>query len=136
MTNLSRYFDSAEDTLTITLTSLADGSGADSSAIDNSTDKFISADLSITTKGTASSSDLLEVYLLASNDNSVFTDSANAKLVGVVQMNGTTAVTDVLRINDLPKYYKIRMVNQSGAALSGTGGDHVIKILGNAFTDA
>lgn len=136
MATLSRYFDTSEDTLTITLTSLADGSGADSSAIDNSSDKFIDADLTIKSNGTASSTGLLEIYLLASNDNTDFTDSANAKLIGTVLMNGTTAVKKVIRIYDLPKHYKIRVVNNSGAALSATGGDHELTLLGNSFTDA
>lgn len=136
MADFSRKFDAAADTVTVTLTSLGDGSGADSSAIDNSTDKFIDMDLEVKTNGLAGSVDLLEVYLLASIDNSDFTDAANAKLIGVVQMNGTTAVKKTFRVFDLPLHYKIRFVNESGAALSATGGDHVVTLLGLKFTDA
>ena len=130
MTDISQKFDSTSDAVTVALTSLAHTGGADSSAIDNNSDLFIDCDVEIKTRGLSGSGGLLHVYLLASIDNSDFTDSENAKLVGVVQMNGTTAVKKTLRIYDLPKYYKFRFVNQSGAALSATGGDHVVTLLG------
>lgn len=137
MTNIARYFDSAEDTLTITLTSLANATGASSSAIDNSTDKFIGADLKVKTKGASgSNTGLLEIYLLGSNDNSDFADTANGKLVGSVLLNGTTSVIKTIRILELPKHFKIYALNNSGDALSATAGDHEMKLLGNTFTDA
>ena len=138
MADFSQKFADALDiiTVSVTLTSLADGSGADSSAIDNSSNKYIDADLEIKTNGTASSTDYVEVYILRSIDNSDFTDSANAELIGIVAMNGTTAVKNTIRIRNLPKYYKVRFVNNSGAALSSTGGDHAVSLLGIKFTDA
>jgi len=130
MVSFSQEFAASAATVTVTLTSLADTSGADSSAIDNSTNLYIDCDLEIKTNGLAGSVDLLEVYLLSSVDNTDFTDSANAKPIGVVSLNGATAVKKTLRVYDLPKYYKFRFVNQSGAALSATSGDHVVSFLG------
>jgi len=130
MVSYSQEYAAAVSAVTVTLTSLANGSGVDSSIIDNSVDLNIDADVEIKTNGQASGTGLLEVYLLSSIDNADFTDSANARLIGSVQMNSAVAVKKTLRLFDLPKYYKFRFVNQSGAALSATAGDHAVSFLG------
>lgn len=136
MADYSQKFAASPSTVTVTLTSLADTSGVASSAIDNSTNAYIDCDLEVKTNGTTGSVDLLEVYILSSVDNTDFTDSANAVLVGVVDMNDSTAVKKTFRIFDLPKYFKFRFVNNSGAALSATAGDHAVSYLGIKYTDA
>lgn len=129
MANITQSFRAAA-AVTVTLASVADAGSVSSSAIDNSTNKDIDGLLEIKTKGQASGTDFLEVYILESNDGTEWTDAANAKLIGVVQMNEASAVIKTLRIKDIPSNFKLHFVNNSGATLSTTGGDHVVTFQG------
>lgn len=138
MADIKNKYGSAT-AITITLASLGDGSGRQSTEIDNSSNKFIDALVRIKAKGLAGSTGNIEVYAFAQVGNDVRTDEAgasdsaitqrNAPLVGIIEMDGTTSVTSaILSIaqafgGTLPEKWGIIIVNQSGAALSATGGD-------------
>ena len=120
MATIKQQFDTSADTITVTgLNSLSNGATATSNAIDNSSDLFLSADLEITLKSSASETDVVSIYLLGSNDNSTWSTSAAAEneanmlFLGNVKLNGTTAVVRLLRVDKLPKYWKVHFVNDS-----------------------
>lgn len=125
----------AASALTITLASLATGAAADSAAVDNATERYFDADLKLALVGAAAgNTGLCELYLLRSLDGIDFTDSVNAELVGTVKMNGTATVRKTLRIRELPRAWKLRLINMSGASLAASG--HGAEIQGIRYSDA
>lgn len=123
----------ANQTVTITLASLANGSTAVSNAIDNSTNGFLSAEFQIRiTTGTVAGVSTVSVYLLRSVDGGTdyddSTNTNNPELMRQISMpsSSTTYISSV-RIESLPQYFKIMVVNNTGGALDSTGGNHSIK---------
>jgi len=117
---------SATQSVTITLASLADGAGVSSSEIDNSTNRFLDADLEVDLTGNdAGESGHVAVYLRRGNDTGdlTTTEAENMTRIGTVKLNGTTAVSSVLRVNDLPKFYSFHAIMKSSGAfaLGATG---------------
>jgi hypothetical protein len=115
---------SANQTVTISLNSLADGSGVSSSEIDNSIDLFLDEDLEINLKGSnASESGKVVIYIQRGNATGNLEDVNNATRLTGVYLNGTAAVRKVLRVKDLPKFYELRAVHVSsgGYALDPSG---------------
>lgn len=145
MSNIKQEYNTGAS-LTITLASLANGSGRASTAIDNSTNKFISADIRVKIK-TASSgvsgAGYCSIYLVRSEDGTNFDDSfggtdaaltpINSTLLGVMTTNSNgTTYNKVIDTNELgltlPAKWSIAIVNSSGAALDSTAGNHSITI--------
>lgn len=142
-------------TVTCTLTSLADATGArESTVINNSSTKYDDGTLSVITKGLAGSTGELEIWGYSSVDKGTetYTDGAtgadaaftaanikNCAYIGSVKMNGTTAVQWGARYiaqafgGRLPAYFGFIFKNSSGAALSATAGDHVIEFQGSYY---
>lgn len=132
--------------LTITLASLANGSGRASTAVDNSTNKFISADIRVKVKTGAlgvSSNGTCSIYLVRSDDGTNFDDSfggtdgaltpINSTLLGVMStVANATTYNKVIDTNELgltlPAKWSIAIVNSSGASLDSTAGNHSITI--------
>lgn len=122
MTEDIRQNFAADSAVTISLNSLANGSSAVSSAIDLGAVAPFALSLEVKLDGSsASNTGLCEIYAQFSNDNADFSDSGNDLLIGVVQMNGTTAVVKVLSMPVLARYLKLRVANASGDALESTG---------------
>lgn len=121
-------FAASPTAISISLNSLADTGAADSTVIDNTSDRYVDADLEVKLTGTSGSIRLASIYLLRSIDGVDFTDGLNAELVGMVAMNGAAQVTKVLRVYNLPAFYKVRVVNDSGGALAGS--ENEISMLG------
>lgn len=112
----------SDTAVTITLDSLADGSDATSNAIDLGNPGPFALSLEAKLDGAgAGATEVCEVYAQWSNDNSDFSDSDNDLPVGVVQMNGTTAVVKVFALGVAARYLKLRVKNDSGAALASSG---------------
>jgi hypothetical protein len=127
--------------LTLTLASLANGSGRCSTAVDNSSSNGISADIYLSIKTGASgvsSTGYIDVYLVSSEDGTNYEDAfagtdaaftpVNARKIGIISAvaNATTykAVINTALIGDLPRKFAVAVVNNTGAALSSTEGDH------------
>ncbi len=123
----------ANQTVTITLASLADGATAVSNAIDNSTDGFLSAEFQIRiTTDTPTGVPTLSIYLLRSIDGgTTYDDSTNVNNPELMRQistpNAATTYITSVRIESLPQYYKIMVVNNTGDALDSTAGNHSIK---------
>lgn len=124
--------------LTVTLDSLANGSGRCSTAVDNSTNLYIASDIRVkivSGSSGVSASGYVSVYLVRSDDGTNYddafggTDAAltpnNAYWLGDINVtaNSTTyhKVFDTQELGiTLSKKWAIAVVNNSGAAL-GTG---------------
>lgn len=140
----------AASTVTITLTSLANAAARESTVVDNTSTKYRDYLLRVQTKGaSASNTKTLDVYAYAALGDTTYTDGAtgsdagftaanrlNARFVGVVVLNGSTAVTGgpmsvaAAFGGTLPDKVGFIAVNSSGDALSSTAGDHVVKVQG------
>lgn len=137
----------AKATVTITLTSLGNGSARESTVLDFSSSGAIDALLRVTTNGQASGTGRLDLYAYAALGDTTYTDGAtgsdaaftaanrlNARYIGFVQMNQATAVVGAFFSlaaafdGTLPSKVGLIAINSSGAALSATGGDHVVEV--------
>jgi len=130
-------------TATITLASLANGSGRASTAIDNSTGLYLSADVrvKVTTSGT-SATGYAEVYLIRSEDGTNFDDDfggsdgaytpVNALLLGTIATPATATYVKTFDTAELgltlPAKWCIGIVNSTGNALTATAGNHSVTI--------
>jgi hypothetical protein len=139
----------SKTTITMTLTSLANGSARESTVVDNTSNKFLDARVRIQTKGQASGTSLVDFYAYSALGDTTYTDSAtgtdaaftaanrrNARYVGSIQLNAATS-QERLEFSiaqafggTMPDKWGLIAVNNSGAALSATGGDHVIEYQG------
>lgn len=153
MADIKSTFGTSAD-LTITLASLGDASGRASTERDNTTTKALSADIFVKVKTGASgvaATGYVSVYLLRSNDGTTYddghggTDAAwtakNAILLGslAATANATTyyATFDTAQLGiTLPEFWCVGIVNNSGAALDSTGGNHAVNITEKYLTSA
>jgi hypothetical protein len=151
MANIKTAFNSAT-ALTITIASLADGSGRAATSVDNSSNKFISADIRVKIKTGASgvsATGYVAVYLIRSEDGTNYDDGfgasdaaytpVNATLLGYISAtaNATTyqGVFDTGQLGlTLPQKWSIGILNKTGAALDATAGNHEIKYMEKYLT--
>jgi len=139
----------AKTTITVTLTSLANAAGRECTVIDNTANKYLDARVRVQTKGAVSGTALLDVYVYSALGDTTYTDGAtgtdaaftaanrlNARYLGSIQMNAAVAVKGELPNvamafgGVLPDKWGLIFINNSGAALSATGTDHVIEYEG------
>ena len=123
--------------VTITLASLANGSTATSNAIDNSTNKFLSANVRVkirTNSAGTSTTGSVSVFLVRSTDGGTEYDDSTGTCLGVLPAiaNSTTYARTFSTefLGALGTHWKVAVVNNSGAALSSTGGDHEVEFAG------
>lgn len=143
----------AAATITLTGTSLGNGSARESTVVDNTTNLYVDALLRVQSKGAAGGTGLLLVYAYAALDDTTYTDGAtgsdaaftagnilNSALVAAITMNAANAIVagpySVAAAfgGRLPAKWGIIIKNSSGAALSATAGDHVFKFNGVTYT--
>ena len=140
--------------MTITLASLADSAGRAATAIDNSANKFISADVRIKIKTGAtgvSATGYVSVYLVRSEDGASYDDGfagadaaltpVNATLLGILTANANATtyngVFDLAQLGiTLPKKWSICILNKTAVALDVTAGNHEVKYTEKYFTVA
>lgn len=147
MATIKELFSSANQAITITLASLANGSARQSTAIDNSSNLYLDAPTMFKLKSGASSVSsvgIASIYAYGSVDGgTTYSDGAsgsdgaitltsppNVKLIGTVNMvaNATTYIGGPFSVaaafgNILPAFWGIIVVNSTGAAFDGTGGN-------------
>ena len=141
MASIKNAFNTA-GTATITIASLSNGSGRASTAIDNTSGLYLSADVRVKIKTNAagtSSTGYVSVYLIRSEDGTNYDDAfggtdaaytpSNALLLGTINAvaNATTYVKtfDTAELGlSLPAKWAIGIVNSTGAALDSTAGNH------------
>lgn len=130
------------NTITITLDSLANGSRATSNTIDNSSDRFLSADIQfkITTAAAGvSATGTVTVYIIRSVDGgSTFDDSSdNSEVLGVFNANANATTyyfsVDSNVSGSLASHWKVALKNDSGAAFNATPANFYAKFAGKKF---
>lgn len=137
---IQRFTDSIP--VTIVLDSLGDGSSVASSAIDNSVNAYISANIQFKIKtGTGTSAvGTVTVYILRSADGGTTYDdlNSNSEILGVFNANvdATTYVfsVDTNIVGSLPDFWKAALANNSGATLDSTGGSFNVEMVGKSLT--
>lgn len=125
-------------TITITLASLADGATATSSTIDNSTTKYLHCDLQMKMRSGAgvSGSGTVTLYILRSADGGTTFDDigVNTDIFGIFNVpdNSTDYVfsVDTSTIGILPEYWKLTVLNNTGDAFDSTGSNFSVKFVG------
>ncbi len=138
----------SKTTITCTLTSLGSGSARESTVIDNSSTKFRNLRIRVQSKGQASGTNYVDVYAYTALGDTTYTDGAtgsdaaftaanrlNSRFIGSVKMNAATAAVQAElqtadAFPDCPDKIGLIFINNSGAALSATAGDHVIEYEG------
>lgn len=133
-----------QDSLTVSgLDSLANSGRATSNVRDNSVNLFLDdlVEVVLTTAASGVNSDgYAEVWAAASLDNTNYGDSANQQLLGIVNTKtASTVYRKTFSVGDafggkLPKYYKIAVVNRSGAALAASGNS--VSVMGVKLSSA
>lgn len=131
-------YRTADDVGGTAFNSLADGSGAISSEIDNSSDRDMFGDLEVTMGGAVSSSGLdarIDVYLIPTKDGTnyptpggsgtTFTGGQYVGSISSVETVGTIAATNftdgiLTRLQLPPSKFKIGLVNELGAAFNAS----------------
>jgi hypothetical protein len=124
--------------VTITLASLSNGSTAVSNAIDNSSNKFLSANVRVKVKTGASgvsATGSCSVFLVRSTDGGTdYDDSTNAAFLGSLPTaaNATTYARTFSTelVGSIGTHWKVAVVNNSGAALDSTAGNHEVEFSG------
>lgn len=127
----------AATAITVTLASLASGSGRASAVVANGTDKFLDALVRLTVAGAAGTTGTVDVYAYAGLGDGTYTDVVggtdaaatrrNAVWLGSIQMAASvTVVSQLMSVaaafgGRLPSQWGIIVVNNSGAALAGSG---------------
>jgi len=105
---------SGSQSVTIALNSIADGADVSSNEIDNSTNLFLMDDLEVNLQGSnGAETGTAAIYMLRGNATGALDNTGNALRIGSVKLNGTTAVRKVFRVDDIPKFYKLRVVHTS-----------------------
>lgn len=135
---IEQLYGTANQAITCTLTSLANGGARQSTAIDNTSALFFSAKVFLKIKSGSSSvsaTGTANLYVYETADaGTTYSDGAtgsdgsitltappNMRLVGVLNMvANSTTYEGCFTINDLPQKWGIVIVNNSGAAFDGT----------------
>jgi hypothetical protein len=137
----------AKATITWTGTSLANGSARESTVIDNTSNRYRDVLLRFQHKGQASGTNYIDWYVYEALGDTTYTDGAtgsdaaftaanrlNSRYLGSIRCNATTATQGCLKLSDvfntIPDKWGLIGINNTGAALSATGGDHVIEYEG------
>jgi hypothetical protein len=125
--------------VTITLASLANGSTATSNAIDNSTNKFVSANVRVKVRTNAagtSATGSCSVFLVRSTDGGTDYDDAAMFLGALPTVANATTYTRTFsteQLGPIGTHWKVAVTNNSGAALDSTAGNHEVEFAGIKF---
>jgi len=154
MATIETLYGTSNQTITVTLTSLASAASRGSAAIDNSTTLFLDALIIVRSKtaaGTIGGDKCLYVYAYGTVDggttyggSATGTDATitlasppNVRLVGIVNMPVAATQYDAGPFSvaaafggNLPQKWGIIITNATGLALSATGTDHVVRFQG------
>lgn len=120
--------------VTITLASLANASSAVSSAIDNSTNKFVEAVVRVKVKSNAagtSATGFVNVFIVRSTDGGTdYSDNLDQLIGSLAVTANATTYAKAFTVCLLGTHWKVAVENQSGAALDSTGGNHEVEFTG------
>ena len=122
------------------LNSLANSAGATATTeFDNTATgtRYIDGEFTCDFAAAGTTTGSVNVYLLVGTTTAELSTTAktsNMQFIGAVELNGSTAVRKTLRVTGLPsRFWKERVVNNSGAAMASSG--NTIKFTGISYTD-
>jgi len=137
MATAYKKYSAQTEIITTELNSLADTSAATATTeVDNSTNRYIEGFLDCYFNGAGATTGSVAIYILGGNATGELATTANTsnmRYVGSVELNGTTAVRKQLTFSEIPKFWKVRVVNNSGAALAASG--NLIDFTGINYAD-
>lgn len=135
----------AKATITWTGTSLGSASARESTVINWTATRCADARIRIQSKGQASGTNYVDWYVYTALGDTTYTDAAsgadapftaanrfNSRYLGSLKMNAATSATQgEFQLSDvfgsMPDKWGLIGINNSGAALSATAGDHVLE---------
>lgn len=127
--------------ITVTIASLATGSTNTSSAVDNSTTKYLEAVVQVKIKTNAagtSATGYCNIWLVRSADGGTTYDDTSRNLLGTLPTvaNATTYIGSwsTAPYGAIGTSWKITVENQSGAALDSTAGSHLAQYAGVTYS--
>jgi hypothetical protein len=138
-------------TITIALNSVTSGSFATSSAIDNTSNKYVSALVQVKFKAgtTPTATGYVNVYLIRTADggttydgNSTANKPGGMQFLGSMFLSGAvtgevlTGTFDTALLGSLGEFWKIAVENLTGVTSDSTGGNHTAKFTGVTYTSA
>lgn len=110
--------------VSIALDNLAALAGVSGSVINNSSDLFIDADLTITLAGTVGAVGIVDIYLERSEDGSTFPTTSREYIGGII-LDDVNTVIAAFRVHDLPKYWRLYAYNNDTVAVLAASGNSV-----------
>lgn len=120
--------------VTITIASLANATSAVSSAIDNSSNKYVEAIVRVKVKSGASgtaATGVVNVYLVRSTDGGTdYSDNTDELIGSIPVVANATTYTRAFRVPVLGTHWKVAIENRSGGTLDSTGGNHEVEFTG------
>lgn len=132
-----KYSASVTNLLTTELNSLANaGSAVSTSEYDNTTNRYIDGEIEVNLAAAAANAGYVSVYLIEGNTTGNLATYAvlqNARKIGDVKLNGTTAVRKRLQVPGIAPFSKAVVYNGSGGALAASG--NTVTMLGINYTD-
>ena len=134
MANLKPVFSTEATLLSTGLNSLANGGAASSSEQDNSTDRYLDIRVDVEMAAAAANTGYVVIYALEGDATGKLSDTANRanmRALDSIQLNGTTAVRKSILVKDVPKFWAVRVINDSGGALASSG--NTVKFTGINF---
>lgn len=140
MPNIIQEFTNSIN-IPIVLASLADGSSVASSAVDNSTNRYLSANIQIKiqTDPGATSTGTVTIFILRSVDGGVTYDdlNSNSEMLGVFNANAPNTdyvfSVDTNIVGSLPEYWKLAVTNNSGDAFDATPANFSVTMLAKSL---
>lgn len=128
---------SVQNLLTTELNSLANaGTAVSSSEYNNTSNRWIDGEVEVYVAASAANTGYVDIYLLegtTTGNLATYAQRQNARRIGSVQLNGTTAVRKRLPISGIAPYTKCLLDNTSGGSLASSG--NTVTLLGINYTD-
>ena len=132
-TILQSYGTNATLTMDNTFATLANGAVSKSDEIDNSAGHLVD-DLQISCTTETTPTGTVDVYTMRANDTGDYPSTDQLGNLNFLMSLDTSAATPLTnkRMEQLPEFYKVVVVNDSGFALSGAVMEHQVADLTNA----
>jgi hypothetical protein len=147
MADVKSKYGTSNQTITITIASLANSGARSSTVVDNSSNRFVDVLIQLKVKSASSSTSAtgtVNIYAYGTVDGGTsypegagtdtgitLTVPTNLRLVGVINVvaNSTTYISSPMSVAGafggvLPDHWGIVLENKTGAALDATGGNH------------
>jgi len=136
MATLYAGYSAAADITPSDLASLPN-TGVSSAGLEqnNTTTRYISAQLTFSLTGSAGSTGTVDVYILHGNVTGAEADALNKTILGSITLNSATAVKKTLTFDfeTVSAFWKLYIVNNSGGNLAATGNS--VTVVGYNPTD-